>query len=59
MVKVPDVILIVINGCFIHFVGKVIIHALDENAREYYNLEDLWTTETPEKEPIQVLGCYN
>ncbi|XP_062093133.1 protein Iojap-related, mitochondrial [Humulus lupulus] len=35
--------------------GKVIIHALDENAREYYNLEDLWTTETSEKEPIQDL----
>ncbi|KAL5552505.1 hypothetical protein UlMin_039906 [Ulmus minor] len=35
--------------------GKVIVHALDENAREYYNLENLWTTETPEKEPAQDL----
>ncbi|OVA15380.1 Protein Iojap/ribosomal silencing factor RsfS [Macleaya cordata] len=25
--------------------GKVIIHALDEKARAYYNLESLWTTE--------------
>ncbi|OVA14677.1 Protein Iojap/ribosomal silencing factor RsfS [Macleaya cordata] len=25
--------------------GKVIIHALDEKARAYYNLESLWTTD--------------
>ncbi|KAF4393404.1 hypothetical protein F8388_023208 [Cannabis sativa] len=34
--------------------GKVIIHALDENAREYYNLEDLWTSETSEQEPMDL-----
>lgn len=34
--------------------GKVIVHALDENARAYYNLETLWTTKPSEKEPIQV-----
>ncbi|XP_061991801.1 protein Iojap-related, mitochondrial isoform X2 [Rosa rugosa] len=33
--------------------GKVIVHALDENARAYYNLETLWTTKPSEKEPIQ------
>ncbi|GMN49157.1 hypothetical protein TIFTF001_018329 [Ficus carica] len=33
--------------------GKVVIHALDEKAREYYNLENLWTTDTSEKEPTQ------
>ncbi|KAM5568134.1 protein Iojap-related, mitochondrial [Rosa sericea] len=35
--------------------GKVIVHALDENARAYYNLETLWTTKPSEKEPIQDL----
>ena len=40
---------------FILFVsGKVVIHALDEKAREYYKLEDLWTTEPSEKDPMQV-----
>ncbi|XP_040375228.1 protein Iojap-related, mitochondrial isoform X2 [Rosa chinensis] len=33
--------------------GKVIVHALDENARAYYNLETLWTTKPSEREPIQ------
>ncbi|XP_040363643.1 protein Iojap-related, mitochondrial-like [Rosa chinensis] len=33
--------------------GKVIVHALDENAKAYYNLETLWTTKLSEKEPIQ------
>ncbi|KAL0004499.1 hypothetical protein SO802_012060 [Lithocarpus litseifolius] len=31
--------------------GKIIVHALDEKAREYYNLESLWTTETSQKDP--------
>ncbi|KAJ9709739.1 hypothetical protein PVL29_001286 [Vitis rotundifolia] len=31
--------------------GTVIVHALDEKARAYYNLESLWTTETSPKEP--------
>ncbi|PRQ39984.1 putative protein Iojap/ribosomal silencing factor RsfS [Rosa chinensis] len=35
--------------------GKVIVHALDENARAYYNLETLWTTKPSEREPIQDL----
>ncbi|XP_004310047.1 PREDICTED: protein Iojap-related, mitochondrial [Fragaria vesca subsp. vesca] len=35
--------------------GKVIVHALDENARAYYNLETLWTAKPTEKEPIQDL----
>ena len=35
--------------------GKVIIHALDEKARAYYNLEGLWTgPDTLPKEPIEV-----
>ena len=39
--------------CF--FPGKIIVHALDEKAREYYNLEGLWTTETSQKEPNPVI----
>ncbi|KAL6186376.1 hypothetical protein ACLB2K_042496 [Fragaria x ananassa] len=35
--------------------GKVIVHALDENARAYYNLETLWAAKPTEKEPIQDL----
>ncbi|KAF7813630.1 protein Iojap-related, mitochondrial [Senna tora] len=30
--------------------GKVIVHALEEKARAYYNLEGLWNSETLEKE---------
>ncbi|KAK9277517.1 hypothetical protein L1049_007061 [Liquidambar formosana] len=33
--------------------GTVIVHALDEKARDYYNLENLWTTERSPKEPSQ------
>ncbi|KAJ0037563.1 hypothetical protein Pint_23665 [Pistacia integerrima] len=33
--------------------GKVIVHALDEKARAYYNLENLWTMETSRAEPVQ------
>lgn len=45
--------------CFsllIHFFcsGKVIVHALDEKARAYYNLEGLWTPGTLQNEPIEV-----
>ncbi|KAG2376683.1 Protein Iojap-related [Vigna angularis] len=32
-------------------VGKVIVHALDEKARAYYNLEGLWTRGTIQNEP--------
>ncbi|XP_044494091.1 protein Iojap-related, mitochondrial [Mangifera indica] len=35
--------------------GKVIVHALDEKARAYYNLENLWTMETSKAEPAQDL----
>ncbi|CAL5338196.1 unnamed protein product [Camellia sinensis] len=35
--------------------GTIIIHALDEKARAYYNLERLWTTETSSKEHTQDL----
>ncbi|XP_054787516.1 protein Iojap-related, mitochondrial [Prosopis cineraria] len=31
--------------------GRVIVHALDEKARAYYNLESLWNSQTLEKEP--------
>ncbi|OAY32410.1 protein Iojap-related, mitochondrial isoform X2 [Manihot esculenta] len=34
--------------------GKVIVHALDEKARAYYNLEDLWTSDTPPKESVKI-----
>ncbi|PKI78340.1 protein Iojap-related, mitochondrial [Punica granatum] len=35
--------------------GKVIVHALDEKARAYYDLENLWTAEPPQKESKQDL----
>ncbi|KAG0462596.1 hypothetical protein HPP92_021072 [Vanilla planifolia] len=35
--------------------GTVIIHALDEKARAYYNLESLWTNEMIDKETSQDL----
>ncbi|KAF5741143.1 protein Iojap-related mitochondrial [Tripterygium wilfordii] len=35
--------------------GKIIVHALDEKARAYYNLESLWNTETSPKDSIQDL----
>ncbi|CAL5203711.1 unnamed protein product [Lathyrus oleraceus] len=35
--------------------GKVIVHALDENARAYYNLEGLWTRGTLQNEPVEDL----
>ncbi|CAK7326346.1 unnamed protein product [Dovyalis caffra] len=31
--------------------GKVIVHALDEKARAYYNLESLWTSDRSKEEP--------
>ncbi|CAN0896196.1 3-oxoacyl-[acyl-carrier-protein] reductase 1, chloroplastic [Linum grandiflorum] len=33
--------------------GRVIVHALDENARTYYKLENLWNADTSQKEPAQ------
>ncbi|KAM7260982.1 hypothetical protein ACFE04_026457 [Oxalis oulophora] len=33
--------------------GKVIVHALDEKARAYYNLENLWSSNTKLKEPSE------
>ncbi|KAM7464719.1 hypothetical protein LguiA_032840 [Lonicera macranthoides] len=35
--------------------GALIIHALDEKVRAYYNLEKLWTTEESNKEQSQEL----
>ncbi|KAM1633568.1 hypothetical protein ACFXTN_010607 [Malus domestica] len=36
--------------------GKVIVHALDENARAYYNLEALWTSKKSEKETLESIS---
>ncbi|KAB5544646.1 hypothetical protein DKX38_012758 [Salix brachista] len=36
-------------------VSKVIVHALDEKARAYYNLESLWTSDVSKEEPVQDL----
>lgn len=46
-------ILFLMSTCFSS--GKIIVHALDEKAREYYNLEGLWTKETSQKEPNLVI----
>ncbi|KAI9169249.1 hypothetical protein LWI28_009525 [Acer negundo] len=35
--------------------GKVIVHALDEKARDYYNLENLWSSGMSHPEPVQDL----
>ncbi|TXG54560.1 hypothetical protein EZV62_019816 [Acer yangbiense] len=35
--------------------GKVIVHALDEKARDYYNLENLWSSGMSHLEPVQDL----
>ncbi|KAH7570453.1 hypothetical protein JRO89_XS05G0108600 [Xanthoceras sorbifolium] len=34
--------------------GKVIVHALDEKARDYYNLENLWSSGMSHLEPVKV-----
>ncbi|KAK1290476.1 hypothetical protein QJS10_CPB18g00488 [Acorus calamus] len=36
--------------------GTVIVHALEEKARSYYNLEGLWMKEMSPEEPDQDLG---
>ncbi|CAL1413482.1 unnamed protein product [Linum trigynum] len=36
--------------------GRVIVHALDENARAYYKLENLWNSDPSQKEPSQDLA---
>ncbi|XP_056166074.1 protein Iojap-related, mitochondrial [Syzygium oleosum] len=36
--------------------GKVVVHALDEEARAYYDLDGLLTTETLQEDSIQDLG---
>ncbi|KAM7250226.1 hypothetical protein ACFE04_022109 [Oxalis oulophora] len=36
--------------------GKVIVHALDDKARAYYNLENLWSSNTKLKEPSEDLA---
>ncbi|MBA0828640.1 hypothetical protein Goarm_013288 [Gossypium armourianum] len=35
--------------------GRVIVHALDEKARAYYNLENLWIAKSAQKEPVEEL----
>ncbi|KAH6807287.1 Lojap-related protein [Perilla frutescens var. frutescens] len=35
--------------------GKLIVHAVDEKARAYYNFEGLWTAKTPNAEDSQDL----
>ncbi|KAA3452088.1 protein Iojap-related, mitochondrial [Gossypium australe] len=35
--------------------SRVIVHALDEKARAYYNLENLWTAKSAQKEPVEEL----
>ncbi|KAE8730146.1 Protein Iojap-related [Hibiscus syriacus] len=35
--------------------GRVIVHALDEKARAYYNLENIWTSKTAHTEPVEDL----
>ncbi|XP_057458625.1 protein Iojap-related, mitochondrial [Lotus japonicus] len=35
--------------------GRVIVHALEEKARAYYNLEGLWTQGTMPSEPVEDL----
>lgn len=37
-------------------VGKLIVHAVDENARAYYNFEGLWTAKPSNAEDSQVKG---
>ena len=44
-------------GCFFTL-GRVIVHALDEKARAYYNLENLWTSKATPKEPAEVSFIY-
>ncbi|XVE74825.1 hypothetical protein DITRI_Ditri12bG0049400 [Diplodiscus trichospermus] len=36
--------------------GRVIVHALDEKARAYYNLEKLWAAKTVQKESVEELA---
>ncbi|MQL71146.1 hypothetical protein Taro_003463 [Colocasia esculenta] len=36
--------------------GPVVVHALDEKARSYYNLENLWAAEKSPELPSQVLS---
>lgn len=36
-------------------IGKVVVHALDEEARAYYDLDGLLTTDTLQEDSIQVL----
>jgi ribosomal silencing factor RsfS len=34
--------------------GSIIIHALEERAREYYNLESIWSKEVSPNTSVQV-----
>lgn len=52
--------MLVLNKCCLckhnvfFIVGTIIVHALEEKARTYYDLESLWTTEVSPKGPNQV-----
>lgn len=41
------------------FPGSLIVHALDEKARAYYNLEQLWTSKNSSKEQSQTQSQVN
>lgn len=38
--------------------GSIIIHALEERAREYYDLESIWTKEVSPNISVQVSPTY-
>lgn len=39
---------------WLSFLGSLIVHALDEKARAYYNLEQLWTSKESTNEQTQI-----
>ncbi|KAK4377001.1 hypothetical protein RND71_003297 [Anisodus tanguticus] len=39
-------------------IGKLVIHALDEKVRAYYNLEKLWSTDTSNQDHGVVHGQF-
>lgn len=59
MVFMFHVVTLIILFVSVFSLGKVIVHALDEKARAYYNLEDLWTSDTPPKESVKVNDKLN
>ncbi|TVU51806.1 hypothetical protein EJB05_03251 [Eragrostis curvula] len=39
--------------------GSIIIHALEERAREYYNLESIWSKEVSPNTSVQVFSSLD